>query len=75
MASQSFREYLLISRPTFNRRTQSWVPFVHISWKEGSYNLDESLERFISEQDAECRGFVLAKRWIDSQSLQSRVAL
>jgi hypothetical protein len=71
MASESYKECLVISRPTKKYGdAHGWVPQVTIFWSDTGQQHWHTIEPdivFSEEAKAQTEGFLLARLWVDQR--------
>jgi hypothetical protein len=71
VASELYKEHLLVSRAQYDSESECWVPAVIISWKlDGKFqfhSFNHLSKTYKSAQEAVSQGFLLAKLWVDKK--------
>ena len=68
MSSLLYGKSLLISRPRYDEKLGTWVPYASVSWDGDNfhcYQLKNLDKRFETEEEALQYGFTLARQWLD----------
>lgn len=71
MASLLYGKSVLISRPRYDERRGTWIPYGSVSWDGDKFHYHqlELSKTFATEEEALAYGFIAAREWIDKQRL------
>jgi hypothetical protein len=78
MANRLYKDFLLVSFPTYDAVKRKWLAQVTISWRDqGHFNDHRINPRRGFENDIEAieKGFNLGRLWVDQKSVGSMTAV
>jgi hypothetical protein len=68
MAAILYGTYVLISRPHYDEKRRTWIPYASVSWDDPKFHyhqLKDLVKSFETEEKALTFGFSAARLWID----------
>ena len=68
MTPSQYGKYTLISRPHYDEKPKTWLPYASVSWNDDKffYHKLKDLEKtFQTEEEALAFGYLAARTWIE----------
>lgn len=68
MSALQYGMYVLISRPHYDEKLKSWIPYASVSWNGDKFHYQQlkNLEKtFQTEEEALAFGYVAGRNWIE----------
>ena len=68
MAALQYGIYVLISRPHYDDKLGTWLPYASVSWNDDKFHyhqLKDLKETFQTEEEALAFGYIAGRTWIN----------